>query len=176
MITRPKESAAIENDAYSSSEPLKILPVRGKDELREFLRLPWSLYAQDPNWVPPLLLERRQHLSERNPYFRRAAFQAWIARRGNLAVGRICAQVDRLHLQRYDDRTGFFGLIEAQDDPEVFQALFDAAQTWLREQGMRRIRGPFNLSINEECGLLVEGFDTPPVIMMGHAALLSRAH
>jgi len=169
MTNRPKESATTEKDVSSSRQPLEIVPVRGKGELREFLHLPWSLYAHDPAWIPPLLLERRQHLSKRNPYCRHATFQAWIARRARQTVGRISAQVDQLHLQRYDDRTGFFGLLEAQDDPEVFQALFGAAQTWLREQGMHRILGPFNLSINEECGLLVEGYDTPPMIMMGHA-------
>src|SRR5512137_661069 len=164
-----KKSAAVEEDAFSSYAPVEILPVNSEDALHQFLHLPWSLYARDPKWIPPLLLERKEHLSKRNPYFRHATFHAWIARRGRQTVGRISAQVDRLHLQRYNDRTGFFGLIEAQDDPEVFQALFDAAQTWLREQGMRRVLGPFNLSINDECGLLVEGYDTPPVIMMGHA-------
>ena len=169
ITNRHNESAAVEKDTSSPCAPLEILPVRGEDERRSFLHLPWSLYADDPAWIPPLLLERKEHLSKRNPYFLHATFQSWIARRGNETVGRISAQVDRLHLQRYDDRTGFFGLIEAQDDPEVFQALFDAAQNWLRERGMCRICGPFNLSINEECGLLVKGFDTPPMIMMGHA-------
>lgn len=169
ITSRPKESAALEQDDSFSYAPVEILPVNCGDERNRFLRLPWSLYARDPNWIPPLLLERREHLSKRNPYFRHATFQAWTARRGSQTVGRISAQVDRLHLERYNDRTGFFGLIEAQDDPEVFQALFDAAQTWLREQGMRRVLGPFNLSINDECGLLVEGYDTPPVLMMGHA-------
>jgi hypothetical protein len=168
MTTRPKEASETENHPPSCA-PLEILPVRSEEERREFLNLPWSLYEDDPTWIPPLLLERRQHLSSRNPYFRHATFQAWIARRGRQTVGRISAQVDRLHLQRYDDRTGFFGLIEAQDDPEVFRALFGVAQTWLRERDMRRVCGPFNLSINEECGLLVEGFESPPMIMMGHA-------
>jgi len=145
------------------------VPVRTEDERRRFLRLPWSLYADDPAWIPPLLLERKEHLSKHNPFFRHASFQSWIARRGSETVGRISAQVDRLHLERYDDRTGFFGLIEAQDDPALFRALFDTAHTWLREQGMRRVTGPFNLSINDECGLLVEGYNTPPMIMMGHA-------
>jgi hypothetical protein len=153
----------------NGQQPLEIVAVRGNEELRSFLRVPWSLYADDPNWVPPLLLERREHLSKRNPYFRHATYQSWIARRGKRAVGRISAQVDQLHLRRYDDRTGFFGMIEAVDDREVFQALFDTAQNWLAEQGMRRVMGPFNLSINDELGLLVEGFDTPPVIMMGHS-------
>lgn len=169
MTTRPIESAASTKCPVSSSGPLEILPVRREDERRAFLHLPRSLYAHDPNWIQPLMFERRQHLSKHNPYFRHAAFQAWIALRGGETVGRISAQVDQLHLERYDDRTGFFGLIEARDDPEVFRALFDAAETWLRERDMRRVLGPFNLSINEACGLLVEGFDTPPMIMMGHA-------
>lgn len=168
MTTRPNESAMAEKDS-SSAAPLEILPVCDRAAHREFLHLPGSLYTHDPAWIPPLLLERREHLSKNNPYFRHATFQAWIARRGSKTVGRISAQVDQLHLQRYDDHTGFFGMLEAQDDPEVFQALLDTAQAWLRERGMKRIRGPFNLSINQECGLLVEGFDTPPVIMMGHA-------
>lgn len=150
-------------------QPVEIIPVHREKELRDFLRLPWALYGHDPAWVPPLLLERRHHLSKGNPYFRHADFRAWIARRGRETVGRISAQVDRLHLQRYHDETGFFGLLEARDDAAVIHGLFEAAQGWLRRQGMRRILGPFNLSINEECGLLVEGFDTPPVIMMGHA-------
>jgi GNAT superfamily N-acetyltransferase len=84
-------------------------------------------------------------------------------------VGRISAQIDALHEARHQDATGFFGLLEAEDEAETFHALLSTAETWLRNQGMVRIRGPFNLSINQECGLLVEGFDTPPMIMMGHA-------
>lgn len=148
---------------------LDILTVYGRRERRQFLDLPRSLYAQDSAWIAPLQFERRQHLSQRNPYFRHALFQAWIACRGGHPVGRISAQVDRLHLERYNEHAGFFGMLEAQDDPEVFQALFATAEKWLHDQGMQSVRGPFNLSINEECGLLVEGFDTPPAIMMGHA-------
>ena len=169
MANRKMEAEEIEENRSVSCEPVEVLPVRSGEDLRCFLHLPWSLYGDDPNWIPPLLLERREHLSKRNPYFRHAEFQAWIARRGRETVGRISAQVDRLHLERYDDQTGFFGLIEAEDDPEVFRALFDSAQKWLAERGMRRILGPFNLSINDELGLLVEGLDTPPMIMMGHA-------
>jgi len=84
-------------------------------------------------------------------------------------VGRISAQIDKLHLQRHRDSTGFFGLLEAEDDPETFQILMETAERWLSDQGMCRILGPFNLSINQECGLLVEGFDSPPMVMMGHA-------
>ncbi|GAB4255767.1 MAG: protein YghO [Deferrisomatales bacterium] len=156
-------------DAPPPPSFVRVAPVEGRRALEAFLRLPWSLYRDDPAWVPPLLLERRQHLSPRNPYFEHARLQAWLAYRDGRPVGRITAQVDRLHLERYDDRTGFFGMLEAVDDPEVFEALFHAAQRWLAREGMDRVRGPFSLSINDECGLLVEGFDTPPHIMMGHA-------
>jgi hypothetical protein len=143
--------------------------VEGRRELRRFIRLPWSIYRDDPAWVPPLLMERRQHLSSRNPFFEHAKWKFWLAYRGATPVGRISAQVDQLHLERYEDSTGFFGLLEAEDEAETFRVLMNTAETWLRDQGMRRVLGPFNLSINQECGLLVEGFDTPPMVMMGHA-------
>jgi hypothetical protein len=153
----------------SNDGPLRVVPVEGRRELRKFIRLPWSIYADDPAWIPPLLLERNQHLAKSNPYFEHAECKFWLAYRGEKPVGRISAQVDQLHLQRYQDSTGFFGLLEGEDDPETFQILLDSAETWLSNQGMRRILGPFNLSINQECGLLVEGFDVPPVVMTGHA-------
>lgn len=140
--------------------------------LADFIRLPWRLYAEDPAWVPPLLLERRLHLSRFHPYFRHARARLWVAYRGVHPVGRISAQVDALHLERHRDGAGFFGMLEAEDDPAVFAALFAAAERWLRDQGLSCARGPFNLSINEECGLLVEGFGIPPMILMAHG----RAH
>ncbi|MDX2479019.1 MAG: N-acetyltransferase [Desulfuromusa sp.] len=150
-------------------EPLDIVPVAGRRLLQRFIDLPWSLYARDPCWVPPLRAERKWHLSSKNPYFAHADFQAWIACRGERTVGRISAQVDQLHLQRYHDATGFFGLLESEDNAETFHALFKVAEEWLRHKGMQRIRGPFSLSINDECGLLIEGFDSPPPIMLAHA-------
>jgi hypothetical protein len=149
--------------------PLRVVPVEGRRGLRRFIRLPWSLYRDDPAWVPPLLMERHEHLSSRNPFFEHAKWKFWLAYRGATPVGRISAQVDQLHLKRYEDATGFFGLLEAEDKAETFRVLMNTAETWLRDQGMRRVLGPFNLSINQECGLLVEGFDTPPMVMMGHA-------
>ena len=150
-------------------EPLRVVPVQDRHGLQYFIRVPWSIYVDDPAWVPPLVFERRQHLSSRNPFFEHAKYRYWIAYRGARPVGRISAQVDQLHIERYQDATGFFGMLEAEDDGETFGILMDAAETWLRNQGMRRVLGPFNLSINQECGLLVEGFDTPPAVMMGHA-------
>ena len=152
-------------------DKISIQPVSldNKADVRRFIRVPWSIYANDPLWVPPLVLERQQHLSPRNPYFQHARLKAWVAVRNGEAVGRISTQIDALHQARYGDTTGFFGLLEAIDDEAVFAALVDTAANWLREQGMIRIRGPFSLSINDECGLLVEGFETPPYIMMSHA-------
>lgn len=154
------------------SEPtsLKIAPVSGKADLNTFIRVPNVILGSDPAWIPPLALERRLHLSARtNPYFEHARWQGWIASRNGRPVGRISAQVDSLHLERYADATGFFGMLDAEDQDETFAALLATAEQWLREQGIRRVRGPFNLSINDEVGLLVDGFDTPPVFMMGHA-------
>jgi hypothetical protein len=148
---------------------LFILPVHDAKDLERFIRVPWSIYAGDPNWIPPLLFERKEHLSAKNPYFKHARWQAWVAFRDNQPVGRISAQVDQLRLERYGDATGLFGFLEADDDPAIFRLLLDTACDWLREQGMTQVQGPFNFSINDECGLLVEGFDTPPSFMMGHA-------
>ncbi len=147
----------------------EIVPVSSSRDMREFIRLPHAIYADDPHWVPPLDLERKEHLSRKNPFFGHGEAQLFLARRNGRTVGRISAQVNRLHLERYDDATGFFGFLEAVEDEAVFRALFEAAEGWLRERGMKRVRGPFSYSINEESGLLVEGFDHPPVIMMGHA-------
>ena len=148
---------------------LRIIPVDGYRTMSRFIQVPWSIYAADRHWIPPLKLERRLHLSRQNPYFEHAELRAWVACRGKSPVGRISAQIDHLRLERYNDATGAFGMIEGEKDPEVFTALFDVAESWLRANGMHRVEGPFNLSINEECGLLVEGFDSPPSIFMGHA-------
>ena len=149
--------------------PVKIVEVEGRRELKDFIGLLWPLYQDDPMWVPPLILERRAQLAAKNPYFEHADYSSWIAYRHNQPVGRISAQIDQLHLDRYGDGTGFFGMLEAEDDPETFQLLMETAEGWLRQKGMRRVAGPYNLSINQELGLLVDGFDTPPVMMMGHA-------
>jgi hypothetical protein len=151
------------------SSPLRIVRVENRATLNDFIRLLWPLYKDDPAWVPPLILERRMQLSPKNPYFEHAAYSSWVAYRDGKPVGRISAQVDQLHLERYQDATGFFGMLESEDNSDTFQTLLVTAENWLQEKGMRRIAGPYNLSINQELGLLVEGFDTPPYYMMGHA-------
>ena len=141
-----------------------------KTDKLAFLQVPFAIYRGDPNWVAPLFLERLEHLDPgKNPYFAHAEAQLFIAERGGLPVGRISAQIDRLRLERHRDATGQFGFLEAPDDPAVFAALFRAATDWLKSRGMQRVQGPFSFSINDETGLLVEGFDTPPSMMMGHA-------
>ena len=152
-----------------NSSPLRIVKVDTRKTLNDFIRLVWPLYQDDPAWVPPLILDRRMQLSPKNPYFEHATFSSWVAYRNAKPVGRISAQVDRLHLEQHQDETGFFGMLESENNFETFQSLLTTAEDWLLEKGMRRIAGPYNLSINQELGLLVEGFDTPPVLMMGHA-------
>ncbi len=151
--------------------PPRLEKVESKAQREAFIRVPWRIYRNDPAWVPPLLMERRDHLNPaKNPLFHQAETAFWIARSEGEAVGRISAQVNHSHLTRYQDGTGQFGLLDAVDDPAIYQALLGAAEGWLRERGMTRVQGPFSLSINEESGLLVEGFDTPPSILMGHHA------
>lgn len=134
--------------------------------MARFIGLPAQLYRSDPHFVPPLLLERNEALSRRkNPYFEHAEAQFFLARRDGRDAGRISAQVDRL---APDAGAGHFGLVAAEDDAEVFGALFDTAETWLRERGLERAVGPFSLSINEESGLLIDGFAAPPMMFMAH--------
>ncbi len=161
-------------DPFRETAPLEtssveIVPVSTAAELERFIRVPRRLNAADPNWIPPLMFERREALSARhNPFFEHAEVQFWLARRGGRDVGRISAQID--HLARTDPAApaGYFGLIAGEDDPVVFAALLETAEAWLRARGRAEIMGPFNLSINEETGLLVDGFDTPPMLLMGH--------
>ena len=160
-----------------TSSPLRIVPVSDKADLAEFIRLPAAIFKDDPQWIPPLFLERKIHLSPKhNPYFQHAKSQSWLAWRGDVAVGRISAQVDQMHLAQHHDATGFFGMLDAEDNQETFAALMTTAEQWLAEQGMCRVRGPFNLSINEEPGLLIDGFADPPVFMMSHALPYYREH
>jgi hypothetical protein len=125
------------------------------------------LYAGNPNWVPPLLrLQDELFSPKKNAFFKHADVQLFLARRGDAVVGRISAQVDHEHNRYHNERTGFFGFFEAEDDPAVATELLATAERWLRERGMERIRGPMNFSANGEIGFLAEGFDSPPVFLM----------
>ncbi len=148
---------------------IEIVHVATAADMDAFIRLPYRLHADDPTWVPPLLMERREALSaKKNPFMKRAKVRFWLARRDGRVVGRISAQMDPFVARMRGPGEGHFGMIAAEDDPAIFAALTGAAEDWLRSEGATIVYGPFNLSINEETGLLIEGRDTPPMMMMGH--------
>jgi len=143
---------------------IAIIPLQPHDT-KAFIKFPWQVYAGDLQWVPPLILERRAFLNPRkNPFFQHAQVQLILARRGRDTVGRIAAVLNTAHDQYHHEHAGFFGLFECLSDTRVAAALLQAAEGWVRERGATYLRGPVNLSTNElDCGLLVEGFDSPPV-------------
>lgn len=144
-------------------------PVRGRPDLEAFVALPYGLHRGALGWTPMLRRDVRVVLDPaRNPFFEHAERELFLGRRAGRVVGRIAAIHDRLHEQTHSDRVGFFGFFESVDDPAVAGALFDAAAEWLRARGRDTLRGPLNPSINDEAGLLVDGFDTPSVLMMPH--------
>jgi hypothetical protein len=148
---------------------ITVSPVRTAKDRDEFVRLPHRIYEGDPLWVPPLEMDVRGRLDPRkNPFFRHAEAELFLARRDGVVVGRISAQVCQEHLRLHQDDAGFFGWFEAIDDPEVVKALLEASDAWLRERKMKVSRGPYSFTINDEAGVLVDGFDTPPMIMMNH--------
>lgn len=149
------------------SVSLAIEQVTDKKRLLEFIEFPFKLYRGDPNWVPPLIEERRDFLDpKKNPFFEHARAQLFLARRDGELVGTIAAAIDENHNQFHDELMGAFGFFETIDDPEVAGALLEAAEEWAREQGMAIMRGPMNFSTNHEIGLLIDGFDEPPMVMM----------
>jgi GNAT superfamily N-acetyltransferase len=146
-----------------------VTPVRGRADTTAFIRLPYAIYRDDPHWVAPLERERRAFLDpRRNPFYDVGTVQLFLARRGDEVVGRIAAVTDARFNDRHDSGCGQFGLFECVDDAEVAAALFDAAAGRLSERGLGRMLGPLSFSTNDECGLLVEGFDRPPTVLMPH--------
>jgi GNAT superfamily N-acetyltransferase len=152
------------------SEPrisIRVSAVSGRADMRAFLRFPRQVYRDDPNWVAPLDLDVREKLNVRkHPFFAHAERELFLARRDGLVVGRIAAILDRNHNSFHGESVVFFGLYECLDDLEAAGSLLDAAAAWGRERGMTILRGPVNLSLNDECAFLAEGFDSPPVVMM----------
>ncbi|AKU89923.1 hypothetical protein [Vulgatibacter incomptus] len=150
-----------------SGSEIQVRPVASARDLHRFVELPLELYVGDPNFVPPLLMERKDFLDpKKNPFFDHAPHQLFLAWEGETVVGRIAAVEDRNYNEFHDTSYGFFGMYEAVDDPAVAKALFEAARAWIRARGLRQIMGPMNLSSNHDMGLLVEGFDDPPALMM----------
>ncbi len=151
------------------TEQIVVRPLSGWRERARFIDLPYRLHRGDPNWIAPLRQDTRLLVDRRHPFFEHGEACFWLAWRDGVPVGRISAQINRLHLETHKDDTGHFGLLEAIDDQAVFSALLDAAADWLRRRGMRRMVGPYSLSMNDDIGVLVTGFDTPPVVGMPHA-------
>jgi GNAT superfamily N-acetyltransferase len=144
---------------------LDVRPVRGRRDLKEFIDLPFRLHSNHPQWVPPLRLERWLFLSRRmNPYFKHGDAQLFLARRDGRVVGRISAQYDDNFNAFHGNRWGMFGFLELEEDPEVLPALLDAAAAWLTARGRDRMIGPMDFTMNDESGVMIEGFERQPMI------------
>ncbi|HEV8176557.1 MAG TPA: GNAT family N-acetyltransferase [Gemmatimonadales bacterium] len=151
------------------TERLRVRTARDRRDLKRFIDLPYRLHARDPVWVPPLRRDVEVLLSRtKNPFFEHAEAEYFIAEVEGEVVGRIAAISNRLHNETHADRVGFFGFFESTDDQAVADALLAAAADWCRQHGHDILRGPASFSVNDECGLLVDGFDSPPTLMMPH--------
>jgi len=166
-LRRP--TAAASDARESGVAELTVRPVETRFEQKRFVGLPWRIYRDDPCWMPPLLMSQEELLGFRPcPFYERSRSRSFLATRGGRDIGRITAIVNAGHIERYEEQRGFFGFFECEDDSEAARALFGTAAEWLHAEGMVSIRGPVNPSLNYECGLLIEGFDTPPFFMMTH--------
>ncbi len=154
------------NEAARMSQ-LEIKPVQSRREKKAFLEFPWKHYRNDPNWIPPLRTNQKELVGFKpHPFYDTADSQAFLAIRNDETVGRVLAIVNHAHNERYQERRGFFGFFESIDDQQVTNGLFDAVRRWLADRNIEQLRGPTNPSLNYECGLLIDGFDTPPTFMM----------
>ncbi len=161
----------------SEADAVEIIEARTPAERKGFARAAAAVFRDDPFYVAPLAFELEARLNPRaNPVLKSAAHKLWIARRNGAVAGRIAAIVNPLHLERHHDGAGHFGFLDAIDDVEVFRALLETAEGWLRAQGMVKIAGPFSFSVNEECGMLIDGFETPPFFLMPHHRPWYRTH
>lgn len=148
-------------------DALTIQPISSKADKLRFVRMLWDIYANDPNWVPPLEMDRMKLIDEKkNPFYSHADTRWWLAERAGKPVGRIAAIVNHKYNEVQNERAGFFGFFECVNDSNIASSLFREAEQWLRAQGMNVVYGPANPSSNDEYGLLIEGFDRPPVLLM----------
>jgi hypothetical protein len=146
-----------------------IRPVHSKKDENRFIKFQWSIYEGSPHWVPPLLMDRRKLIDRKgNPFYKHAGMEMFLAEREGRIVGRIAAIVNDNHIKEHNEKVGFFGFFECIDDQAVANALFDAARTWLKSRGMEAMRGPASPSVNDEYGLLVDGFDQEPYVLMSY--------
>jgi len=151
---------------------IRIDKVNTKKELKAFIKFPWEVYKSDPNWVPPLIMDVKEKLDKKkNPFFEHSKMELFLAYKNGKITGRIVAIIDDMHNEFHDEKVVFFGMYECFDDLETSQALLDQVVAWGLERGMDTLRGPMNLSMNDECAFLLEGFDSPPMIMMAYNPL-----
>lgn len=146
---------------------VNIKTVQTQNELMQFIKMQWKIYKGDPNWVPPLIMDRKKILNKKkNPFYKHAQAEYFLAKKDGEIVGRIAAIKNDLHNQIHKEKTGFFGFFESINDQEVANALFDTAKKWLKVKGMDTMRGPANPSSNDEYAMLLEGFDDTPRLLM----------
>jgi GNAT superfamily N-acetyltransferase len=151
---------------HGVSDPIDVQPVRGKADLKAFVDFPYQLYSKDSNWIPPLKMDIKDQLNrKKNPWFEHAEAEFFLARRGGEVVGRISAHIDHNFNEFQGNDWGLFGWFECVDDAAVATALYDAAGAWLKERGRDRMVGPFSYTTNDECGVLIDGFEIPPAIL-----------
>lgn len=148
---------------------IPLVGLGGGARIDDFLGVVDRIYASDPKYVRPLDMELKDRLNpKKNPFFEHGQGTIFCAYRRGECVGRVTATIDHAHLDKYGDGTGFFGFLDTVDDDEVARSLLENAERWLKVKGMTRVRGPLSLNINEELGCLIDGFDTPPYMMMPH--------
>lgn len=148
---------------------MEIIKVDSKKELRRFILLPFKLYRDDPNWVPPLIMEQKKFFNPAaNPYFEHSEVALFNAYKNGKVVGRISAHTNRQHNQFHQDKVGFFGFFEAINDDEVASGLLEKSYQWLKSKGCDTMRGPMNFSTNDELGFQLTGYDSPSMVMMTH--------
>lgn len=150
-----------------ATSTVNVFPVESSKDRRKFLELPWKIYRDDPNWIPPLRTNQEELVGYKpHPFYDRAEIQTFLAERDGEICGRIAAIVNHAHNEQHKEEIGSFGFFECINDHEVAKALFDRVKEHHAANNLHRIRGPLNPSMNYECGLLVEGFDKPPTFMM----------
>lgn len=148
---------------------IEIVAVSTPKQLKSFIMLPFELYKHDPCWVAPLIMDQMKFFNPaKNPYYLHSEVQLFLALEGGKVVGRISAHTNTRHELEHNEKIGFFGFYESIDSVPVARALFDAAAKWNRDKGYPAMRGPLNFSVNQEAGLLIDGFNTPPMVMMRH--------
>jgi GNAT superfamily N-acetyltransferase len=148
---------------------LQVVEVKTAQDLDRFIGLPACLYRGDPHFVPQLRKEMREHFSVKNPFFLHAAVKFFLACEGRRILGRIASIINHRHIEIHDEKAGFFGFFESMQDQAVASALLDTVAEELKLHGLEKMRGPMNFSTNEECGFLLEGFDSPPMLMMPYS-------